>query len=158
MAKKHILCTLNGGGFTQSGGPRLIGCDRHGRTRRGVKKDYAVYGLYLHCWCGHDITRTWSSTAKTLVYEVFEKQVCSPEGHFSEHPKCPSTRGYSYHREDGKYSYHLGPVAQCGLHGLTYEHCRLCKESLPGKVEGIISGEWRYSPWTLAKRIYSAMK
>lgn len=159
MAKKHILCTLNGGGFTQTGGPRLIGCDRHGRTRRNVKKDYAVYGLYLHCWCGHDITRTWSSTAKNVggdpwVYEVFEKPVCSPERHFSDYARCPSSRGYS--RVSGKWE--LGPVAQCGLHGITYEHCRLCKEALPGMIEGILNGEWKYSPWTIAKRIYSAMK
>ena len=162
LARQHILCTLNDGGYTKSGGPRLIGCDKHNRTRQGVKRDYAIHGIHLHCWCGHDIKRSWVTT-NTIpreggwVYEVFEKQVCSPEGHFSEHPKCPSTRGYSYHREDGKYSYHLGPVAQCGLHGLTYEHCRQCKEALPGKIEGMINGEWQYSPWTIAKKIYSAL-
>lgn len=152
---KHVLCTLNDGGYAANGGPRLIGCSRHRRTRRGVKKDYAVYGIHTHCWCGLDLKLTWTASVKDPWYEVFEKTFCSPERHFSDYVECLSRRKYKRARWGGGWE--LGPVTSCGLHGLTYTHCRLCAEALPGEVEGMVNGEWSYSPWTLAKKIYKAM-
>lgn len=129
---------------------QMIGCKKHNRTRQGTKRDYCLYGIYRHCWCGYDLKLIWRPNNQH-DYELFEKTTCTLDKHYQEYNSCNST---SFWYSDRLYQ----EKARCGLHGLDYPHCKLCLEPRDGEFLGTSGGKRIYRPYNLADRILRLLK
>ena len=122
---KHVPCEINrvpGKYYNKNGDYYLIGCRTHGFKRQQVKKWFHLYRVSRHCYCGlplHD------------RYVSYDKPISGMQGHWEydvvwEKPVC-GDKHYGICNTTSRW----GGESSCGVHGISWQHCRNCLEWLP---------------------------